>query len=92
MMLGILGSWRVAWALSRADTGLEELAVYEAEQRAAAQRVQGSNALIFRQLAVTQTFFGAARAQLLPVVRRVLPVERAMARRESLVDEPLPEL
>lgn len=93
MMLGVLGSWRLAWALDRVRSGhptaLEEYAV---AQKLAAARVQHSNALIFRQTAVTSRAFGALRTPLFALAARATPMPIALARREALVNEPLPDL
>jgi 2-polyprenyl-6-methoxyphenol hydroxylase-like FAD-dependent oxidoreductase len=92
MMLGILGAWRAAWAVaqSRHDSGA--LLAYSDQQRAAAARVQGSNARIFRQIALASGAFGALRSGVMPIAARFTPLERKMARQESLSDEPLPEI
>lgn len=92
MMLGILGAWRAAWAISRLERDTEALSAYESEQLAAASRVQTSNARIFRQMALDSRFLGAVRNHALPVAGRLTALEQRMARQESLADEPLPDL
>jgi 2-polyprenyl-6-methoxyphenol hydroxylase-like FAD-dependent oxidoreductase len=90
MMLGILGAWRVAWAIDQLAHEAGALQTYYAEQRAAAARVQRSNARIFGQMAVTSGLLGALRSRAMPLASRLTALEHRMARQESLVDEPLP--
>ena len=92
MMLGILGAWRVAWAISRVHDDPGALAAYSREQRAAAIRVQSSNARIFRQIAMTSRVLGGVRRTVMPAAARLTSLEARMAREESLADEPLPDL
>ena len=92
MMLGVLGAWRAAWAISRFEEDAGSLSAYVAEQRAAAVRVQSSNAKIFRHIALRNGLLGAVRAGAMPVAAHLTSLEARMARQESLVDEPLPDL
>ena len=92
MMLGVLGAWRAAWAISRVQEDAGSLSAYVDEQRASAVRVQSSNATIFRHIALRNGVLGAVRAGAMPVAARLTSLEAAMARQESLVDEPLPDL
>jgi 2-polyprenyl-6-methoxyphenol hydroxylase-like FAD-dependent oxidoreductase len=90
MMVGILGAWRLAWAISLAQDDPGALSAYSREQRAAAVRVQGSNARIFRQIALTSRVVGGLRRGVMPAAARLTSLEARMARQESLADEPLP--
>jgi len=92
MMLGILGAWRAAWAVARSPYDSRALSAYSDQQRAAAARVQGSNARIFRQMALGSASLGAMRSFVMPIASRLTPLESKMARQESLSDEPLPDL
>ncbi len=65
MMVGMLGVWRLAHRLRRAlnepATADNEFADYECEQREGSRKVQGSNGLIFRNMAISNAFAGAAK-------------------------------
>ena len=92
MMLGILGAWRAAWAIARAQDDPRALLTYGDEQRSAAIRVQSSNARIFRQIVLTSPALSGIRRRVMPAAARLTSLETRMARQESLVDEPLPDL
>ncbi len=89
MMVGVLGAWRLGWRLARAsETGgsaerlLED---YEAEQRAASEQVQRSNAIIFRNMALENRTLAALRSGLLLGASRLTPLARRMAEEEALL-------
>jgi 2-polyprenyl-6-methoxyphenol hydroxylase-like FAD-dependent oxidoreductase len=92
MMLGILGAWRAAWSVAQSQQDSRALSAYSDQQRAAAVRVQSSNARIFRQIALSSDTLGALRSGVMPVAARLTALERKMARQESLSDEPLPDI
>lgn len=90
MMVGLLGAWRLAEAVIRtAKRGSGEwtaaAAGYEHDQRQASRGVQRSNALIFRNLAISSPALGGLRnavlaaAGQLPTVGRRLTADFAMS-------------
>ncbi len=68
------------------------LSAYEREQRAAAMRVQRSNARIFRHIRLRSRTAGAVRAYALALASRLAHVDRRMATEETLAHEPLSDL
>jgi 2-polyprenyl-6-methoxyphenol hydroxylase-like FAD-dependent oxidoreductase len=93
MMVGVLGAWRLGWRLALAAQGATDpeglLAGYEPEQRAAAEEVQRANALIFRNIAVTNPVLAALRTAALAVAGRVPAAGRRMAETEALLTQPM---
>lgn len=93
MMVGVLGAWRLGWRLALAAKGhprVEDiLDGYEREQRAASEEVQGANARIFRNMALTNPVAGAVRDVALRGLSRMKPVVRRMTEREALVSQKL---
>lgn len=90
MMVGLLGAWRLAAALAGTDLSAEAdvgaaLREYEHRQAAASRAVQRSNAMIFRNLAVTSPAVGAARNALLSALGRLPSVGVRLAAQEALV-------
>lgn len=90
MMVGLLGAWRLAVALAGTDLSADadvEVALrgYEHRQAAASRAVQRSNAMIFRNLAVTSPAVGTARNGLLSALGRVPAVGARLAAQEALV-------
>jgi 2-polyprenyl-6-methoxyphenol hydroxylase-like FAD-dependent oxidoreductase len=93
MMVGVLGAWRLGWrlaqALSRAADPEPLLSGYESEQRAAAREVQRANALIFRNIAITDPAPAALRTTLLAAAGCIPAVGRRMAETEALLTQPM---
>lgn len=91
MMVGVLGAWRLGWRLSRASEagGHAEklLGDYEIEQRAASEKVQRSNGIIFRNMALENRAIAALRSGLLLGASRVRPLARRMAEEEALLTQ-----
>lgn len=91
MMVGVLGAWRLGWRLARAleAGGHAEklLGGYESEQRAASEKVQRSNAIIFRNMALENRTLAALRSGLLLGASRLPPLVRRMTEEEALLTQ-----
>jgi 2-polyprenyl-6-methoxyphenol hydroxylase-like FAD-dependent oxidoreductase len=87
MMIGVLGAWRLGMRLAevRHGGGDEALGRYEAEQRAAADRVQRDNARIFANIALRSRPIAAARDFGLWAAGHLPAVPRRMAASEALL-------
>ncbi|MGY1700551.1 FAD-dependent monooxygenase [Geodermatophilus sp. SYSU D00766] len=93
MMIGVVGAWRLAHRLAAvvADgaPAAGPLDDYERVQRAASRQVQGANARIFRNMAVTDPAVAAVRATLLGGIGRVPAVVRRITEEEAMVRQDL---
>ena len=87
MMVGLLGAWRLADALTVAGEAdpRTAFAAYEAGQRAASRSVQRSNALIFRNIAVASPVLGATRNAAFAVLGRLPVFLGRLAAREAMI-------
>ena len=91
MMVGLLGAWRLGPRLAAAAKGevssSELLEGYEREQRAGSEEVQRANALIFRNMAITNPLVAAMRSAALRALSHVRPIVRQMTETEALVKQ-----
>jgi 2-polyprenyl-6-methoxyphenol hydroxylase-like FAD-dependent oxidoreductase len=93
MMVGVLGAWRLGWRLAQATQGVplvkELLASYEREQRAASEEVQNANAIIFRNMALSNSVAAAIRSTVLRALSHARPLVRRITEKEALVTQRL---
>ncbi|WP_126629948.1 FAD-dependent oxidoreductase [Dictyobacter alpinus] len=94
MMVGLLGVWRLGWrlALLKQSRSVREslLQDYTREQQAASRAVQQSNALIFRNLAVTNVSLATLRSGFLWMAGHIGAFSRQLVRSETLVEQVIP--
>jgi hypothetical protein len=94
MMIGVLGAWRLSWrlALIAADHSHSEqlLTDYDREQHVGSDDTQDANALIFRNMALSNDLLGRVRSLGLDILDRIPQVRERMVEREALISQKLP--
>ncbi len=94
MMVGILGAWRLGWRLALTIKNHPEsvhlLKDYSKEQKVGADEIQNNNAIIFRNMALTNPLLAAGRSFLLKNLGRVALFRNKTVEKDALLNQVLP--
>ncbi len=94
MMIGLLGAWRLGWRLAQVYNGSlmtdALLRDYEVEQRAGSDEVQGANAIIFKNMALSNPVLANLRSIGLRAASLVPSAAKGMTEKEALLKQILP--
>ncbi|ASN05343.1 hypothetical protein [Virgibacillus necropolis] len=93
-MVGILGAWRLGWRLAFLIKNLiNSIAIlddYSKEQSTGADEVQDNNAMIFRNMAITNSLLAGGRSLLLKMISNVPAIGMKAMEREALLSQKIP--
>ncbi|EHB68252.1 FAD-dependent oxidoreductase [Paenibacillus lactis] len=94
MMIGLLGAWRLGWRLALAYQGHEAadalLDDYAKEQLAASDEIQDTNAIIFKNMALSNPALARLRSTGLRMASRISSVSKSITAKEALLNQILP--
>ncbi|MBP1081547.1 2-polyprenyl-6-methoxyphenol hydroxylase-like FAD-dependent oxidoreductase [Bacillus capparidis] len=94
MMVGILGAWRLGWRLALSLKTHKDFSAflddYSVEQRVGASEIQNNNALIFRNIAITNLFLAEGRSLLIKTISNLSAIGKKAMEKEALLSQILP--
>lgn len=94
MMIGLMGAWRLGWRLAQAYQGspLTDALLhdYDREQRAGANEIQETNAIIFKNMAMSNPILAGLRSTGLKIASLVSSIPKRIAEKEALLSQKLP--
>ncbi|MFP7332088.1 FAD-dependent monooxygenase [Shouchella clausii] len=94
MMVGMLGTWRLGWRLALAMKQHKNFSSflddYSKEQRVGADEIQNNNALIFRNMAITNSLLARGRSLLLRTISNISAIGQIAMEKEALLGQILP--
>lgn len=94
MMVGVLGAWRLGWRLAFLMKNLIHSTVilddYSKEQRVGADEIQNNNAMIFKNLAITNPILAGGRSILLKTFSKVPAIGTKAIEKEALISQKMP--
>lgn len=94
MMVGVLGAWRLGWRLALSMKQHKNFSAflddYSEEQRVGADEIQKNNALIFRNMAITNPLLAGGRSLLLKTISNISFIGEKAMEKEALLGQILP--
>lgn len=94
MMVGVLGAWRLGWRLALSMKSHTKntafLDDYAKEQRVGANEIQDNNALIFKNMAITNPLLATGRSFMLKMLSNISTIGKKAMEKEALLGQVLP--